>query len=173
MKGEVTKAVQWFRGFSMLHQGLQSSVKPGPWAACSSKNIRENPMTCRSLMSLLDDLTSAWKYQIPVPCRVEKMPKFCCSHQTSPKTCTFVRRLERAGLSWAHLGLESCEDFKFHLFQSFCFVGFVIQGSGLDMLTTSGYQRAMTDMTRWVWIVPCKGSLWMSLAVQEGSAAGV
>ena len=45
-----------------------------------------------NLMSSLDDSTSAWKYQIPVPCRVEKMPKFCCSHQTSPKTCTFVRK---------------------------------------------------------------------------------
>ena len=33
----------------------------------------------RSLVSSLDDLTSAWKYQIPVPCRVEKVPKFGCA----------------------------------------------------------------------------------------------
>ena len=92
IKGEVTEAVQWFTGFSMLRQGLQSFVRPGPWAACSSKNIREKPVTCWSWMSSLDDLTSAWKYQVPVPCRVEKIPNFCCSHQTSPKTCTFVRK---------------------------------------------------------------------------------
>ena len=49
-------------------------------------------MTCWSLSSLPDDLTSAWKYQFPVPCRVEKMPKLCCSHQTLTKTCMFVRK---------------------------------------------------------------------------------
>ena len=62
------------------------------WQLVRPKSTRENPMTRRSLMSSLDDWTSAWKYQIPVPCRVEKMPKFSCSHQTSPKTCTFVRK---------------------------------------------------------------------------------
>ena len=66
------------------------AVGRSAWQLVLPKNIGENPMTCRSLMSSLDNLTSAWKYQIPVPCRVEKMPKFCCSHQTSPKTCTFV-----------------------------------------------------------------------------------
>ena len=52
----------------MLHQGLSSFVRPGPLVL--PKNIRETPMTSWSLMSSLDDLTSAWKYQIPVPCRV-------------------------------------------------------------------------------------------------------
>ena len=92
IKGKVTKAVQRFSEFSMLRQGLQSFVRPGPRAACSSKNIREKPMTCWSLLSSLDDLTSAWKYKFPVLCPVDKMPKFCCSHQTLPKTCMFVRK---------------------------------------------------------------------------------
>ena len=44
--------VQRFSGFSMLPQGLSSFVRPGPRSPCSSKNIREKPMTCWSLWFL-------------------------------------------------------------------------------------------------------------------------
>ena len=81
-----------FQGSKCCTKGFNPLSDQGQGQLVLPKNTRGNPMTCRRLMSSLDDLTSAWKYQIPVPCRVEKMPKFCCSHQTSPKTCTFVRK---------------------------------------------------------------------------------
>ena len=109
-----------FQGFKCCTKGFNPLSDQGQGQLVLPKNTRGNPMTCRSLMSSLDDLTSAWKYQIPVPCRVEKMPKFCCSHQTSPKTCTFVRKtmglrrwVEKSDLQpWSnlrnpHLGLKA------------------------------------------------------------------
>ena len=163
--------------------GIQSFVRPGPRAACSSKNIRENPMTCRSFMSSLDDLTSAWKYQIPVPA----VSKRCQNSVAAIKPRSSARLVGWfLKASNEHRQNQAGSVFKPAIFlytEWTMWAGVACQPSpntptehAKVLMATKGYQalpRAMTDMTRWAWTVSCKGSLWMSLAVQEGSAAGV
>ena len=87
------------------------AVGRSAWQLVRPKSTRENPMTRRSLMSSLDDWTSAWKYQIPVPCRVEKMPKFCCAIKPRRKLHVFSEDHWIAALS-GKVGPSTLEQFK-------------------------------------------------------------
>ena len=90
-------AVQRFSGFSMLHQGLQSFVRPGSRAACSSKKHQResDDMPKFNVFTGWFDFRKEVSDSSSLPCR--KDAKILLQTSNLPENCTFV---------WKTMGLR-------------------------------------------------------------------